>query len=201
MSVNAASRLELVRGMGSGTTSHDSQNDEGLRCYWSVYILETVFTPPFALLSQNTIQPNYPSSMREPSSPYFLEGYEFAPDLVNIEEDDRSDPGITVHALWGMTAWGNVISYLHRVRMGYAGSPSQTDSTFYRLASELHDLENQLGHKHFLRNVGFSRQTTEELESHREYWIPWLLFQVAAHAAHGLLNHLFVHLVVLRNTA
>ncbi|KAH7252615.1 hypothetical protein BKA59DRAFT_166509 [Fusarium tricinctum] len=198
MTIGAASRLELVRGVGYSGSPQDSQSDASLRCYWSVSILEKGFTPRFTLLSQTHIKPEYPRSAREPSPPAFLGDEEYAPDLVTIQDDLRTDPGITSHAVRAVSFCGDVISYLHALHIGKADNPADTNSNFYQLTNTLYDLESRLGHIHFVRNVGFSERTPEEFERHREYWAPWLLFQITAHATQALLNHPFIHLVTLR---
>ncbi|QPC65531.1 hypothetical protein HYE67_007762 [Fusarium culmorum] len=194
MTIGAVCRLEIVRGAGYA----ESPSDASLRCYWSVFILEKGFTPRFTLLSQTHSKPEYPRSAREPSPPAYIGDEEYAPDLVTIRDDLRTDPGITSHAVRAVSFCGDVISYLHALRIGKADNPADTNSNFYQLTNTLYDLESQLGHIHFVRNVGFSERTSEEFERHREYWAPWLLFQMTAHASQALLNHPFIHLVLLR---
>ncbi|KAF4442259.1 hypothetical protein FACUT_2076 [Fusarium acutatum] len=198
MTIGAASRLELVRGAGYSESPHSPQGDASLRCYWSVFILEKGFAPRFTLLSQTHTKPEYPRSAREPSPPAYLGDEEYAPDLESIRDDLRTDPGITSHAVRAVSFCGDVISYLHALHIGKADNPADTNSNFYQLTNTLYDLESRLGHIHFVRNVGFSERTAEEFERHREYWAPWLLFQITAHATQGLLNHPFIHLVTLR---
>ncbi|KAK2935347.1 hypothetical protein FoTM2_003289 [Fusarium oxysporum f. sp. vasinfectum] len=198
MTIGAASRLELVRGAGYSESPHSPQGDASLRCYWSVFILEKGFAPRFTLLSQTHTKPEYPRSAREPSPPAYLGDEEYAPDLESIRDDLRTDPGITSHAVRAVSFCGDVISYLHALHIGKADNPADTNSNFYQLTNTLYDLESRLGHIHFVRNVGFSERTPEEFERHREYWAPWLLFQITAHATQGLLNHPFIHLVTLR---
>ncbi|KAM6540275.1 hypothetical protein FALCPG4_001996 [Fusarium falciforme] len=199
MAIGAASRLELVRSMSFVNSPQSSpQDDASLRCYWSVFILEKAFAPRFTLLSQSLAPPEYPRSSREPSPPSCQADEEFAPDLANIRDDSKPDSGIIAHALRGVSFWGDVASYVHAIRLGQVDSPSNTDSNFYRLTNKLYDLEAELGHVHFVRNVGFSERTLDELKRHHEYWVPWLVFQMAAHATQGVLNHPFIHLVTLR---
>ncbi|KAF4950716.1 hypothetical protein FGADI_7990 [Fusarium gaditjirri] len=198
MTIGAASRLELVRGACYSESPHSPQGDASLRCYWSVFILEKGFAPRFTLLSQTHTKPDYPRSAREPSPPAYLGDEEYAPDLESIRDDLRTDPGITSHAVRAVSFCGDVISYLHALHIGKADNPADTNSNFYQLTNTLYDLESRLGHIHFVRNVGFSERTSEEFERHREYWAPWLLFQITAHATQGLLNHPFIHLVTLR---
>ncbi|GKT99607.1 unnamed protein product [Fusarium langsethiae] len=194
MTIGAVGRLELVRGAGYS----ESPSDASVRCYWSVFILEKGFTPRFTLLSQTHSKPEYPRSAREPSPPAYIGDEEYAPDLFTIRDDLRTDPGITSHAVRAVSFCGDVISYLHALRIGKADNPADTNSNFYQLTNTLYDLESRLGHIHFVRNVGFSERTSEEFERHREYWAPWLLFQITAHATQALLNHPFIHLVTLR---
>ncbi|PTD09615.1 hypothetical protein FCULG_00008870 [Fusarium culmorum] len=169
MTIGAVCRLEIVRGAGYA---------------------ESPATPVY--------DPEYPRSAREPSPPAYIGDEEYAPDLVTIRDDLRTDPGITSHAVRAVSFCGDVISYLHALRIGKADNPADTNSNFYQLTNTLYDLESQLGHIHFVRNVGFSERTSEEFERHREYWAPWLLFQMTAHASQALLNHPFIHLVLLR---
>jgi len=194
MTIGAASRLELVRGAGYSESPSNPQGDASLRCYWSVFILEKGFAPRFTLLSQTHAKPEYPRSAREPSPPAYLGDEEYAPDLESIRDDLRTDPGITSHAVRAVSFCGDVISYLHALHIGKADNPADTNSNFYQLTNTLYDLESKLGHIHFVRNVGFSERTSEEFERHREYWAPWLLFQITAHATQALLNHPFIHL-------
>ncbi|RSM13074.1 hypothetical protein CEP52_002020 [Fusarium oligoseptatum] len=199
MAIGAASRLELVRSMSFlNSPQTNPQDDASLRCYWSVFILEKAFAPRFTLLSQSLATPEYPRSTREPSPPSCQADEDYAPDLANIRDDSTLDSGIIAHALRGVSFWGDVISYIHSIRLGQADSPSNTDSSFYKLTNKLYDLEAQLGHVHFVRNVGFSERTLDELKRHHEYWVPWLVFQMSAHATQGVLNHPFIHLVTLR---
>ncbi|ESU12639.1 hypothetical protein FGSG_06535 [Fusarium graminearum PH-1] len=110
MTIGAVCRLELVRGAGYA----ESPSDASLRCYWSVFILEKGFTPRFTLLSQTHSKPEYPRSAREPSPPAYIGDEEYAPDLVTIRDDLRTDPGITSHALQSMSSQAhdnNMISF------------------------------------------------------------------------------------------
>ncbi|KAF5021274.1 hypothetical protein F66182_6672 [Fusarium sp. NRRL 66182] len=198
MAIGAASRLELVRRVGYSESPRNPQGDASLRCYWSVFILEKGFAPRFTLVPQIHTRPEYPQSAREPSPPAYLGDEEYAPDLVNIRDDAKTDPGVTSHAVRAVSFWGDVISYMHVLHIGKADNPADTNSKFYHLTNILYDLESQLGHVHFARNVGFSQRTPEEFERDREYWAPWLLFQMTAHTTQGLLNHPFIHLVTLR---
>ncbi|KAL6355921.1 hypothetical protein LRP88_09504 [Fusarium phalaenopsidis] len=151
MAIGAASRLELVRSMSFVNSPQGSpQDDASLRCYWSVFILEKAFAPRFTLLSQSLAPPDYPRSTREPSPPSCQADEEFAPDLANIRDDSKPDSGIIAHALRGVSFWGDVASYVHAIRVGQVDSPSNTDSSFYRLTNKLYDLEAELGHVHFL---------------------------------------------------
>lgn len=51
---------------------------------------------------------------------------------------------------------------------------------------------------HLLRNVFFSKRSPAEMLEQREYWNPWISMQALSHASMAILNHPFIHLLVLR---
>lgn len=117
-----------------------------------------------------------------------------------MEEDtDNTNRGINAQCLHTISVWGDITSYLHRIRSGKLEKPWLSTSTFNQLAVKLYEVEAQLSRNHFFRNVSFSDRSAAELNEHREYWTPWALMQITSHAARGLLNHPFIHLVALRD--
>lgn len=61
------------------------------------------------------------------------------------------------------------------------------------------EYEARFGSQHLLRNVAFVGRTTQEVSRQRDYWNPWLTMQILSHASPAILNHPFLHLVVLRS--
>ena len=196
MMIGTAARLEGFRGLTS--SSHESFNsDSSSRCYWSVFVLERLFTPQWTSLSDNGDVPNYPPSALLPPAPISGRGSSVHPDLIASEETIE-DLGINAYSMQMVSIWSSVATYLHDAYSGKIEIPWSSDSTHGKLNTKLHELEAQLPQRHLLRNVLFSRRSREEIQQQREYWLPWVMMQIITHSAWAVVHHPLIHMGALR---
>ncbi|RKL21106.1 hypothetical protein BFJ68_g2377 [Fusarium oxysporum] len=119
-------------------------------------------------------------------------------DHIDAYEANVQDVGIVATCLGYISVWGSIISYLRDIRNGANEYPWLATSRHNQLTVKLYELENITSHRHLIRNAPFPDQPPSELSENREYWAPWVLFQVLMHATQAILNNPFVQLVALR---
>ncbi|KAM5369991.1 hypothetical protein ACJZ2D_008674 [Fusarium nematophilum] len=183
MAIGTASRLDCVRTLRrSSAPNHDSV----AKGYWSVFLLERLFVP-YTLGLPACDSPDYPGSAPLPP----------APSSFNL----RREP--THLQATGPTPTpnrdGKTRSYLHRLRKGETKKSWLAESTHTKLSIELVEFETQLSGRHLLINVAPTNRTAAEVSEQREHWNPWMTMQIVSHATYAVLNHPFLHLVVLRS--
>lgn len=197
MTIGAASRLYALRTLSRGSESSAPADDSITRGYWSVFLLEACFLPYTPELS-TADTPDYPDSAplppRPPSSP-MAEDFSHLP---NSGANSSKDIGINGYCFCVVSIWGKIKLYLHHLRQGEVEKPWLQESTHTKLSIELMEFEAQFSRLHLLLNVAFPDRTPAEVSQQCEYWNPWLTQEIVWHAAHAVLNHPFIHLVVLR---
>lgn len=199
MAIGTVSRLEALRILTQYDSSDMHHNgDTSSRCHWSVFILTRIFSPQFPDFQEavETV-PGYPLSA--PLPPPLPSGSDenYLPDLFNPEEMAK-DLGINAYYIKMLSIWGKLSLYLHEIRRGKVEAPWSPDSTYTRLNIEVYECEAQLTQQHLFRNAAFSKRSLAELAEQQQYWNPWIAMQFIAHASPALLNHPFIHLVVMR---
>lgn len=199
MSIGTLSRLESLRRLlqrGSANSSTEQELD--LRCHWTVLILEQTFTPQqLTVSSQDDETLAYPNSAPIPPPLPPTNDGECPVDLYS--EDAVEDLGITTYYVKLIKIWADLSSYMHQVRNGKAGTAWAAGSLHNTLCAQIFEHEAVMAHRHLLRNVRFTERSSAELHEQREYWVPWVLMQVASHAIPAILNHPFIHLVAMRD--
>ncbi|KAM5350810.1 hypothetical protein ACJ41O_007315 [Fusarium nematophilum] len=85
------------------------------------------------------------------------------------------------------------------LRKGETKKSWLAESTHTKLSIELVEFETQLSGRHLLINVAPTNRTAAEVSEQREHWNPWMTMQIVSHATYAVLNHPFLHLVVLRS--
>ncbi|KAJ4168228.1 hypothetical protein BFJ70_g16478 [Fusarium oxysporum] len=193
MAIGAASRLFTIQNSFNGGRS-PSQGDDGIsRAYWSILVFESLFFPCVPVLLDVKPPPCPDTEVQPPPPTPTAE-----PDRFPIRVFDQ-DVGITASCIRIISTWGKLGSYLHRLRQAEAEKPWLPTSTHTKLSLELLEFESQYNRKHLLNNVGFATRTALEVSQQRDYWNPWMTTQIVWHAAQAILNHPFLHLVVLRS--
>ncbi|KAF5557168.1 hypothetical protein FPHYL_7757 [Fusarium phyllophilum] len=196
MMISMAAKLESLR-LSESKASGSRQSDDAIsRCHWSIAILESTFTPHCNTLFEVAHAPNYPKSVPRPTALHGMKTY--CADLTDAYEANVQDVGIVATCLGYISVWGSIISYLRDIRNGANEYPWLATSRHNQLTVKLYELENITSHRHLIRNAPFPDQPPSELSENREYWAPWVLFQVMMHATQAILNNPFVQLVALR---
>lgn len=163
------------------------------KCYWSVFILERIFSPPLSNLPETGRTPDYPTSSTLPHPVQTASNHASSSDLLDTEETIR-DVGINTYCIKMISVWGKIALYLQEIRYGQVEAPWLAHSTHTKLCVELFECEAQLSQRHLLRNVAFSQRSLPEILAQQDYWRPWITMQVISHAAPAVLNHPFLHL-------
>ncbi|SCO84176.1 uncharacterized protein FRV6_08303 [Fusarium oxysporum] len=196
MMIGMAAKLESLRLSDSKASGSRQSDDAVSRCHWSIAILESTFTPHCNTLFEVAHAPNYPKSVPRPTTLHGMKTY--CADLTDAYEANIQDVGIVATCLGYISVWGSIISYLRDIRNGANEYPWLATSRHNQLTVKLYELENITSHRHLIRNAPFPDQPPSELSENREYWAPWVLFQVLMHATQAILNNPFVQLVALR---
>ncbi|KAH6979029.1 hypothetical protein EDB82DRAFT_448608 [Fusarium venenatum] len=200
MMVGMAAKLEALRLSHSKTDANSRHPDDAIsRCHWSIAILESTFIPNCNTLSNITGAPAYPKSVSRPTPLHSSHGMKsYCADLTDAYEGNIQDVGVNATCLGYVSVWGSIISYLRDIRNGANEYPWLATSKHSQLTVKLYELENITSHRHLIRNAPFPDQPSEDLSEHREYWAPWVSFQIMMHATQAVLNNPFVQLVALR---
>ncbi|KAF5001065.1 hypothetical protein FGRMN_1259 [Fusarium graminum] len=200
MMIGMAAKLEALRLSESKGSKTSRQSDDAIsRCHWSISILENTFLPHCSTLSELSHAPNYPKSVPRPTPLHSSHGMKsYCADLTDDYEGNVHDVGIVATCVGYVSVWGSIISYLRDIRNGANEYPWLANSRHSQLTVKLYELENITSHIHLMRNAPFPDQTIENLNESREYWAPWVLFQIMMHATQAVLNNPFVQLVALR---
>lgn len=197
MTIGIASRLYAMRTLFNKDIISNPEDEPEARGYWSVFALERLFLPYESGLSTINI-PHYPPSASLPP-PLSFNSSPITPGPETTDEPPGKDIGINGYCLRIIGIWGKIRSYLHRLSQGEAEKPWLADSTHTRLGIELIEFEAQHSKHHLLLNVAFPYRSAAEVDQQSEYWNPWVTTEILWHAAQAILNHPFLHLVVLRS--
>jgi hypothetical protein len=211
MTIGIASRLQALRDSNHSQQHLDhSQEDEAAasRCYWSISMLERVFSPQMNLevfgRRQNLLR-EYPPSA--PCPQLLRIDTASSCDRPNIPDpaisrgtsgSEIKDLGINAYCVKFISIWGDLTTYLHEIQSGKAENLWRPSSTYAQLNFRMHEPEMQVATKHLFRNVSPQKRSAAELLEHQEYWAPWALMQVTSHAVPAILNHPFIQLVATR---
>ena len=176
-----------------------ADRDLYLRCRWSVYLLEKMFSPRLCASDEDIWSLDFPSSAPVPPALPSTRHEDYPSDLYYNAVDVKKDLGITAYYIKMVSISGDVATWLHHIRLAKDEAPWSPDSTYARLIAKVYECDSQLAAAHLLRNVAFSKRSSAEVLQQREYWIPWVLMQLECHAYLSILNHPFIHLVAVRN--
>ncbi|RGP66602.1 hypothetical protein FLONG3_8798 [Fusarium longipes] len=197
MSIGTAARLNSIGNMWQIQPVSTKEHDQDNRCYWSIFMIESIFFShiPRVLNSNQTYK--HPPSV-EPPPPIPRDSTEInAPDFDDTG-GTRHDVGINTHAGGIIAIWSQVASFLHVIRMGEVQVPWLPESTYSKLNLSLFEYEALLHQKHLMRNLFPFKRSPEDIRAFSQYWNPWLTTHLVLHASLALLNHPFIHLVALR---
>jgi hypothetical protein len=181
----------MLRNQGSSGALIDENDAARSRCYWSIFTLEKAFSPTTTILDRIDNVPPLPHS---PPLPPPIFGQNIGLDAAS------TDPGIVAPSLLIISIWGDIAVYVNAVRLGKADIPWSSNSTYSQLVVKVQefDAKVELGPLHRFENILIRHRRPSEIYGYREYWTPWTIMQLSSHAALAVINHPFIHLVVLR---
>ncbi|KAE8368125.1 hypothetical protein BDV27DRAFT_154296 [Aspergillus caelatus] len=199
MVIGVGTRLCALRPPHHDGSSLIRGDDSTSRAYWSVFVLERFFlSRTMGLSSAET--PEYPESAPLPPPIVAAMGNTFSNSATLSAQQTsplgRDGIGPPFYRL--VSLWGKVGCYMHSLREGELEEPWLPDSTISKLNIELIEHEARVGKEHLLSNLEFSARSAAEIAQYCEYWNPWIAGEILWHAISAILNHPFIHLVVLR---
>ncbi|PIA93177.1 hypothetical protein CB0940_05143 [Cercospora beticola] len=175
------------------------------RVAWCVLLLQRCFFPNSP--EQDYSAPKWIPGLPSHSYPHAILAA-MGDTLDDVKREDK-DIGINAYAWEWMAVSGRVIHWIHRLRQQLTATPSlrtsvlpawAEGSSYTLLNNLLFETEARLHPRHLLRHTGpLTTWTSAELEQHRDYWRPWLIMQITSHAIPALLNHPFIHILLLRS--
>ncbi|KAI5463873.1 hypothetical protein BGZ63DRAFT_382479 [Mariannaea sp. PMI_226] len=199
MTIGTASRLEACRTQSATVSLDGLDRDLSLRCRWSVYILESIFSPRLCAAEELHVSGfNFPISSPVPPALHPTRNENYPSDLYNAY-DSKNDFGIITYYTKMVSIWRHLSIWLNHIRLGKEEAPWLPESGYAKLVAKVYERDSQLPAKHLLRNVSFSNRSPIEVSEQHEYWVPWVLMQLQCHAYLAILNHPFIHLVAVRN--
>ncbi|KID65088.1 Transcription factor, fungi, partial [Metarhizium hybridum] len=205
MTIGAASRLESLRLSQSRHLPSAPNSDAISRCHWSIFVLETMFTPSLVLPARKPGRPKFPSSPNAPAPVASLtvaSSHSHCPDLSSNVQHDGSSPdlGINANTLQLISIWGDIVAYLQDVRHGLSDMPWLNTSRHAKLEVSFYEFEVRVSSLHMLRHASFPDRLMAEIDAKREYWMPWLTMEILHHASKAALHNPFVQLFALRGS-
>ncbi|WZH42081.1 uncharacterized protein QYS62_003049 [Fusarium acuminatum] len=198
MTAGTALRLEATRLLSCESLSA-SRDPSHIRTCWLVNVLECLLVP---LIADNSClqTPDYPDLTLIPPLPRSSDAQESAKNVQHRPGQSTTDSdrvSIIAHSLRIITIWGELRSYLHKLRQGKTEKPWSPDSAHTRINLELIAFESNTPERLFLCNAYLSSRTRVEVSQHPEYWNRFMVGQIMWHAIHAILNHPFIHLSLL----
>ncbi|KAJ5928934.1 hypothetical protein N7466_007890 [Penicillium verhagenii] len=173
----------------------ETEQDERKLCYASVIILQNLQGYPQQCSIQETSDQSVLTGLATPSFETLI------PKKDSRRNGNDSKPDIGIHAAVMHTSdlWALACKYA----MNNAGddtNPPWHPQSDYAVTTYWHtEHESCMPLKFRLHASRFPDYTPTELEMSRDYWGPWLFYQIAWHAVPCLLNHPFLLSMRLRN--
>ncbi|KAF1738749.1 hypothetical protein CRV24_000677 [Beauveria bassiana] len=200
VTIGLASRLVSLQALSNISNPTTAEDEASIQCFWNVFALERLFRP-LSVAACDDDRLSYPSSAPPPSpiSGGFHHPAGHGNSAAGLSIASAQDIGIYGHALCLTEVWGKVRTYLHRLRNGRVEKPWVPESSHAKISIELFENEARYGKQHLLSNVALGKRGASEIAARRDYWQPWMTMQIISHAAQAILNHPFLHLMVLRS--
>lgn len=161
------------------------------RLFWSVQILKSMCGLPVKMPS--TLDIKAPSFLVPDETLRKTSGR--APQLpVEIcnSNGDKSI-GIWAHMVRSASLWALVRVHVWRCAEGQVKPPWRPDSDYTTINSMLLDMECAFPISYRYDTAKFLDRSPEELETNRDFWLPWMKIQISYHTLHSVLNHPFLY--------
>ncbi|PYH40757.1 putative C6 transcription factor [Aspergillus saccharolyticus JOP 1030-1] len=197
-SIHCSLAMNLAQCANLASESHSSQLsslEERRRCFWSICLLKRLHGVDVENL--DFPEGNFPPFPESPSRPP-------PPDSVGDAVDEtRSsgmhDQGILAYMIMLSGVFAKTAKYVRR--HGKPGNlpPWSSESDYSKILAAQMDLETQMPYIHRFKPASLNERTSEDLQTRRDYWGPWLLNQFLYHTILCLVNHPLLLSLSLRN--
>jgi len=164
--------------------------EERRRCFWSILMLKRLHGADFTVLdfSGEENLPWYPKSTGKPPT-----SGSATPSASHFGTNDsaggKADSGIVAYAIQLSEVWFKTTKYGRRRGRESKLPPWCPHSEYSTIMAEQMDFETRTPTTHRFKPARFSSKSTQELQSNRDYWGPWIFIQFLYHTNLCLLNH------------
>lgn len=198
--------LDLAHSAGLTSENHAATHDidvigeEKRRCFWSITLCKNLHGANFSSLefSGESDFPRYPKSSDQPPLPPTINGPELDVPFIDASQS-AEDSGILAYMLQLSEVWSKTTQYARRRGTPSLIPPWSSQSQYSAIMSQHMEFETRLPYKHRFKLSEFNKRTSQELNSNRSYWGPWLFIQFIYHTNLCLLNHPLILSLRLRN--
>ncbi|KAJ5136855.1 hypothetical protein N7448_005409 [Penicillium atrosanguineum] len=167
------------------TPTSNILREERRRCFWSICLLKRLHGGDFSILDNPDMGgPPFPHSPTRPArvmSP--------GPSTVEVRRSDIQDQGIMAYVIMLSEVFARTARYVRLHGRPSNVPPWSPHSEYSKIIALQMDLETRMPLTHRFKPANLSNRSTEELQTHREYWGPWFLNQFMYHTILCLLNH------------
>lgn len=110
-------------------------------------------------------------------------------------EDDTPAPGIWAHTVRLFAVWGDLRNYVDRYASGDIQTPWSPKSEYTQINARMIDFETSFMDFYRYPKSKFWERSIDEINTKRQFWLPWMSVQLTYHALHAVLNHPFLRAV------
>ena len=194
------SSLAINLAQNAGLTSESPHTldpvirEERRRCFWSLLLLKRLHGAEFGILDV-TIEDNLPWYPKSAETPSRIDND------VNMElgAGDKNRQGILAIAIQLSEIWLKITQYARRRGKPSSLPPWSPQSEYATIMAQQMESETRMPKIHRFKPAQFSKQSTKDLHTRRDYWGPWIFAQFIYHTNICLLNHPLLLSLRLRN--
>jgi hypothetical protein len=181
------------------TPANSTVREERRRCFWSIFLLKRLHGADFSILDFSGEEnfPWYPTSTGKVganshlSSNNYDRSYAVSSEVVSgtSSREEVKDAGIVAYAIQLSEVWFKTTRYARRRGKPSALPPWSPQSEYSSIMTQQMEFETRMPYTHRFKPANFVSKSSEELQSNRDYWGPWLFIQFLYHTNQCLLNH------------
>jgi hypothetical protein len=171
--------------------------EERRRCFWSICLLRRLHGEGFHMLdlTGDDNLPTWPESTGVPPDIRI-------PDPSGVEARlscNMKDEGVVAYVIMISEVFSRTARYVKRRGKSNVFPPWSPQSEYSKIISLQMEVETRMSYTHRFKYANLAERSTEDLQSHRDYWGPWFLNQFLYHTVLCLLNHPLLLSLSLRN--
>jgi hypothetical protein len=181
------------------TPINSTVREERRRCFWSIFLLKRLHGADFSILDFSGEEnfPWYPMSTGKVGANSHLSGDNYDRSYSKLSEvvlgtssrEEVKDAGIVAYAIQLSEVWFKTTRYARRRGKPSALPPWSPQSEYSIIMTQQMEFETRMPYTHRFKPANFASRSSEELQSNRDYWGPWLFIQFLYHTNQCLLNH------------